>query len=760
MDDLSLPRISRFDDFLLDRHTRSVTRIDGAGNETPVPMGSRAFDLLCLLMEQSGVLLSKSDIMQVVWGNVLVEDANLTMQISALRRTLDAGRRDGSCIQTVPGRGYRFLPRVVPWPPDPPPLSDAPILPAAEPAGVAEPPDVAEPADVPDLAGVTEPAGASTPAEVRPAPRRVGRIWAVAVLLGAVALAVGFHAWFRPAAIPFADRPRLSVVVLPFENLDGDPRDDRMAETVADDLTTHLSRISGMFVIARTAAETYKGSAASPREVGDALGVRYVVEGSVRKAGDAPRINVQLIETDTDAQLWADRFDLPAPGLANGRGGLDRQIGQAVNIALTDAASARGKREHPDDPDAIDLILQARSLSYHTPDMRGLEQRRQLFQRAVALDPYSIDALLGLAFALIESEHRGPDLDQAADLIDRARRISPNEQDVLAARARLLTVEGECGEAVVAFQYFREQFPRAAPWRSAPLGMCLTVMGRAEEAISMVQENIRADPHAPYMSARYGMLGFATLMLGRDAAAIGWYQRALAANPDNRPAWRAEYTLRAAAANARLGHIEEAHRLVSEANQIWPWYTVRGHAEGGLANPIFAAQMERYRDALRLAGLRDHADEDADFGAKSDDRLHEDDLLAGPTPTTVPGAATIRTQDLARLLTDRAPIIVDTMEAFSGRSLPGAFGLKDSGWGTGTADSMQDRLRRKMSELTGGDRTRAIVVVGWNPEHFGGRNLALRLAALGYTRIHWYRGGREAWEVAGLPEAPMVPAVW
>jgi rhodanese-related sulfurtransferase len=170
--------------------------------------------------------------------------------------------------------------------------------------------------------------------------------------------------------------------------------------------------------------------------------------------------------------------------------------------------------------------------------------------------------------------------------------------------------------------------------------------------------------------------------------------------------------------------------------------------------------MERYREALRLAGLRDHADEGVDFGTKSDDRLHEDDDLAGPTPTAAPRAATIRTEELARLLAGRAPIIVDTLESFSGRSLPGAVGLAESGWGTSVADPMQDRLRRKMAELTGGDRTRVIVVVGWSSERFGSRNLALRLVALGYTRIYWYRGGREAWEVAGLPELPMVPTVW
>ena len=348
MDDFSLPRIYRFDSFLLDRHTRSVSRIDDAGNETPVPIGSRAFDLLCLLVEQSGTLLSKSEIMQAVWGNALVEDANLTMQISTLRRTLDAGRPDGSCIQTVPGRGYRFLPRVVPWSP-PPPLSDAPIVPA-RPANDA-------------VAGPNRP---SAPVASDARPRRGGRRSGPAPFCSPPWVSPpAAMSGFASTATPFADRPRCPWSCCRSKTLAAIRETIRMAEAVTDDLTTHLSRIS--LECSSSPARrprTYKGNATSPREIGDALGVRYVLEGSVHEAGDATRIDVELIETDTEAHLWADRFDLPAPpGGGNGRDGLDRQIGQAMNIALTDAASARGRREHPDDPDAFDLILQARSLS-------------------------------------------------------------------------------------------------------------------------------------------------------------------------------------------------------------------------------------------------------------------------------------------------------------------------------------------------------------------------------------------------------------
>jgi adenylate cyclase len=142
----------------------------------------------------------------------------------------------------------------------------------------------------------------------------------------------------------------------------------------------------------------------------------------------------------------------------------------------------------------------------------------------------------------------------------------------------------------------------------------------------------------------------------------------------------------------------------------------------------------------------------------SDDRLHED--LAGLTPTTVPGAATIRTAELERLLADRKPIVIDPLTYLWGRSLPGAAGLRDAGWGGSTSDTLQDRLRKKVQALAKGDFATPIVAVGWNSERFDGRNLALRLAALGYTQVYWYRSGREAWEVNGLPETVLDVQEW
>jgi hypothetical protein len=161
---------------------------------------------------------------------------------------------------------------------------------------------------------------------------------------------------------------------------------------------------------------------------------------------------------------------------------------------------------------------------------------------------------------------------------------------------------------------------------------------------------------------------------------------------------------------------------------------------------------------LRLAGERDHADEDADFGVPADDALHIE--AAGRTPTSAPGATTIRTAELVRLLAEARPIVIDPVSYSWGLSMPGVVGLKSAGLGGSVKDEAQDRLRSKVRDLTIGDLNQPIVAVGWNSERFDGRNLALRLVALGYTRVYWYRGGREAWEVAGLPETQVDVQKW
>ncbi len=232
---------------------------------------------------------------------------------------------------------------------------------------------------------------------------------------------------FTPPDVGLAKAPRLSIVVLPFENLSDARSEDYLAEGITDDVTTDLSRVPGMFVIARGSAYTYQGKAVDVRKVGEQLGVRYVLEGSVRKLGDMLRVNAQLIATETGAQLWADRFDQKLNDLSAGQEAIVRRIGQTLDVALTDVESARSKRERPTNPDAFDLFLRARSLVLHPMGSREKAERVALYDQALRLDPTSVLAMTGLANALIATWRAGDELERAAKLLADAAAINPND---------------------------------------------------------------------------------------------------------------------------------------------------------------------------------------------------------------------------------------------------------------------------------------------------------------------------------------------
>ncbi len=696
----------RFDGFRLDRRG-GLSRQHESGGLEPVILGSRALDVLTALVERNGSVVTKQELMNAAWAGVAVEDSNLAVQISALRRILDQGRVGASCIQTVIGRGYRFLPAVT----------------------------VQSDASITAVAALSANSTGSQAASVQPrdaptvtTPKSAG-----------------------------ADPPRLSIVILPFQNLSGDRSEDYLADAITEDLTTDLSRVPGMFVIARQSAYMYQGRALDVRRVGEELGVRYVLEGSVRKLGDVLRVNAQVIATETGAHLWADRYDQQLTDPGAGQDAIVGRLGQVLKVALTDVESARGKRERPTNPDAFDLIIRAESIGLHPMGPRENAERRALLEHALRLDSTSIVAMARLALTLIRYATIGDEFERAARLIADAAAINPNHLDVLSATGFLLLHSGRYSEAISAYQRLLDEYPNS-PFAYAQIGICLIPTGQAEEAILMLERAIHLDPRGEFSWSRYERLGFALLMLGRDEEAIIWTQRALAAHPNDSAFNRAQYNLRLAASHARLGHSDAARRALAEANRIWPYDTVRTHAPEDPSNRVYAAQMERYQAALRLSGHRDHAEEDADFGVASDDRLHQD--LAGLTPRTAPGATTIPTGELERLLIQRKPIVIDALEHSWGRSIPGAVGLKRVGWGNSVSDSMQDRLRRKMRSLAGDDFSRPIVAVGWNSERFDGRNMALRLVALGYKNVCWYRGGREAWEVACLPETELAIQEW
>jgi TolB-like protein/Flp pilus assembly protein TadD/rhodanese-related sulfurtransferase len=551
--------------------------------------------------------------------------------------------------------------------------------------------------------------------------------------------------------------------VLPFDNLDGAPAQNALADGITEDLTTDLAQKTGFLVAARNPASAYKGKAIDIRRLGNELGVRYAVEGSVRKVGAAMRVNVQLVSTESGVHLWAYQADADAAAAGPSQDDFVWHISTDLSRRIWDIEAARSAREQPDNPDATDILSQAYALQNQPWSDQQELQLVALYERAVQLDPSSADALAWLAAAIIDTITVFDDpaapaiLDRAKALVAKAESLQPRTYSVLFAKGYLTTRERRLPEAIATFQDLVENRPNNGV-SYYMLSFPLMLSGRLEETIANTQRSLRLDPHTLHLETRFRRMGQASLLLGRYNDAVAWEQRALATAPPGKESFRALRYADLAAALAFAGRTEESRAATTEASRLSPNLTARtwGWEWGPIGDPDFAARIAHVQEGLRLAGLRDHADEDANYGVPSDNVLHKKDIAR--TPTRAPGARTVRTADLVALLEQRKPLVLDVNGW--GKSVPGAIGLPGAGIGGTTDDGVQARLGRRMETLARGDRTRPIVTVAWNAERYSARNLALRLVALGYTDVTWYRGGREAWEVAGQPETEVVVQEW
>ena len=569
--------------------------------------------------------------------------------------------------------------------------------------------------------------------------------------------------------LSIAKAPRLSLVVLPFANLGGDEREDYLADAITEDLTTDLSYLPGAMIIARHSAATFKNKPVDVRQIGEELGVRYVVEGSVRKLGDMLRVNVQLISSETNMHIWAGRFDQSVKDLGIGQEEIVSRLREALGFQMFDAESARSVRERPDNPDASDLLLRGWSAWRRGGELSNRAEATALYEQALRLDPMSVRAMCFLAdeainsFVIPEYPTRGDEnlIARAASLVASAVEIEPGSQRLISVRANLLRAQGHWAEAVPIFQHLIELYPNTH-WAPRLFGFLKLAIGQADEAVALLQRSIRLDPLSPFNRTSYQRIGIGLLLLGREEPSIEWLQRALAAGGMAPPIWRAQCYLFIASAFALLGRTNAAHSALAEANRLWPFATVRSLPPAmtprGLPHPAYLMQMRHVQEGLRLAGLRDHAEEDADFGVAPESMLHTD--LVARTPTSVPGAMTIRTAELVSLLSRLKPIIIDVALDSWGSSIPDAVGLQGTGHGASFSEKVQNRFSRKMQTLTKGDLSAPIVVFCVNSERFTGYNLALRLVALGYTQVYWYRGGVEGWQVNDLPESDLVLHDW
>jgi adenylate cyclase len=482
MDALAAADISLFEGFRLDRRSGVLFRRDQQGVFTPITIGRRALDILGVLVERPGDLVTRAEIIDAVWPGTAVEDSNLNVQVAALRRILDDGRAEGSCIQTVPGRGYRFV---------------APVT------------------------------------RVKPA---------------------------APAHVLVA--PRLSIVVLPFTNLSDDRDQQYFADGITEDLTTDLSRLANMFVISCNTAFTYRNKPIDTKQIGRELGVRYVLEGSVQRSGTQVRVTAQLIDADTAAHLWAERFDRDTADLFALQDEITSRIAVALNLELVDAEAAR-PAEHPD---ALDCILRGR---HGTPPTReNYAEAISWFERALALDPRSVEAQSLLAYQLAGrvldnmTDSAAADIARAKTLAEQALAASPRSPLAHFAKGNVLRAQNLFQEAIPEYETVLS-LNRNWVTAIAALGWCKFLAGSIEEAIPAQEQAIRLSPHDHNIGNWYSRTGLIHLLQSRTDEAILWLERARGANPLH-PVSHAHL----ASAYALRGETERAAAELAEARRL------------------------------------------------------------------------------------------------------------------------------------------------------------------------------------------------
>ncbi len=420
-------------------------------------------------------------------------------------------------------------------------------------------------------------------------------------------LQVGLPAQAKPAAgspqtsAP-SSAPRLSIVVLPFANLGGDPEQEYFVDGVTESLTTDLSRISGSFVIGRNTAFTYKGKHVDLKQIGRELNVRYLLEGSVQRGGNRMRVNVQLIDAETGNHLWAERFDKPVADLFDMQDEIVARLANQIGTELIVAEARRAERSPH--PDSMDLYFQGMDFYNQGVSLENLSRARVHFERAVALDPANVDALVGMATvdfligAGYMSDDRVARLAAAEAALTKVLSLAPNHArahmylgGVQTATGRATQGLAECERALV----LDRNLARAHGF----IGYAKMLLGRAEEIEDHALESLRLSPRDSGAYISMFVAGGAKHLLGKDEEAVAWLRRSIEANRNFR-----NTHVSLAAALAQLGRRDEARAAVQAALALDPSLTVRRYRAGIVSdNPTFLAQFERVYDGLRKAGL-------------------------------------------------------------------------------------------------------------------------------------------------------------
>jgi len=507
--------------FRFDLRQRELKR-DGL----PVQLGGRARDILWVLVSANGEVVSKDELMTRVWPGLVVEENNVQVHISALRKALDEGKDGHAYVVTVPGRGYRLV-------------------------GTR-----------------AESSSAIGDVEIRPEP-----------------------------AIP--DKP--SIAVLPFQNMSGDIEQEYFADGVVEEIITALSRFPSLFVIARNSSFTYKGRSVDIKQVGCELGVRYVLEGSVRRGGDRVRITGQLIDASTGAHLWADRFEGDLNDIFDLQDQVTMSVVGAIAPRLEQAEIERAKRKPTERLGAYDYYL--RGLEHFWQNThQSLDQAMRLFSRAIELDPVFAAAYAYGASCYVRRQASGlmterqKEITETAGLARKAVQLGKDDAVVLSRAGHALAA------VVHDFDAGRLFIDRALAlnpnlanaWSSS--GWLRVWIGDPDTAIRHFTQFRRLSPLDPAMPRSLAGNAFAHLFAGRYDEACSLAEQALQEVPNLHEGLRA-----CVASYALAGRIERARAVMIRLRQINP--ALRVSNLGDLTPLQRPEDKARYAEAMRKAGL-------------------------------------------------------------------------------------------------------------------------------------------------------------
>lgn len=396
--------------------------------------------------------------------------------------------------------------------------------------------------------------------------------------------------------------PHLSLVVLPFANIGGDPEQEYFVDGVTESLTTDLSRIAGALVIARNTAFTFKGKAADVKKLGRELNVRYLLEGSVQRGGNRLRVNVQLIDAESGNHLWAERFDKPVADLFDMQDEIVSRLANTLNAQLV-AAEAR-RAEGTVHPDAMDLYFQGRACLNKGSNPETNSQARTFFKRSLELDSNNVEALVGSAIVDLDSavssftNDHSERLGAAEIAVNKALSLAPNHPLAHDVRSYVYLYSNRLAQTIAECERVFELDANLAD-AHASIGMAKYFMGRGAETEAHVQEALRRSPRDTNAHRWLMVVGISKLWLGADAEAVAWLRRSIEAN---RNYSLAHFYL--AAALGHLGEPGEASAAARSGLELHPNFTInRFRASAACNHPAYLAGRERTYEGMRMAGV-------------------------------------------------------------------------------------------------------------------------------------------------------------